>query len=148
MLTESVLQTSRHRNCCFTIIGFALVYASVRGTCPTPAMADRLAPWRSGAMALKTLSETKKQFRQLRNQATLFILAFLQFSTNEPHLVAETNDMWFLHVCMLYIKIICYTNIYLIVGTHKQQRHGICYLTEDHVCSETENNGFIMLLDA
>jgi DNA polymerase III gamma/tau subunit len=43
--------------------------------------------------ALKILSETEKQLRTSRNQATWVTVALLQFSTNEPNPVAETNDM-------------------------------------------------------
>ena len=43
--------------------------------------------------ALKILSETEKQLRTSRNQATWVTVALLQFSTNEPNLAAEPNDM-------------------------------------------------------
>lgn len=43
--------------------------------------------------ALKILSETEKQLRTSRNQATWVTVALLQFSTNEPNLVAEQNDV-------------------------------------------------------
>ncbi|XP_066348929.1 protein STICHEL-like 2 [Miscanthus floridulus] len=43
--------------------------------------------------ALKILSETEKQLRASRNQATWVTVALLQFSTNEPNLAAELNDM-------------------------------------------------------
>lgn len=42
----------------------------------------------------------------------------------------------------------CYNaNIY-VLDTCKQQRHEICSLTEDGVQLETENNRFMMFLDA
>jgi hypothetical protein len=43
--------------------------------------------------ALKILSETEKQLRTSRNQATWVTVALLQFGTNESSLVAETNDL-------------------------------------------------------
>ncbi|KAL5216315.1 hypothetical protein ABZP36_007716 [Zizania latifolia] len=43
--------------------------------------------------ALKILSETEKQLRTSRNQATWVTVALLQFGTNESNLVAESNDM-------------------------------------------------------
>ncbi|PWZ45394.1 hypothetical protein Zm00014a_016653 [Zea mays] len=43
--------------------------------------------------ALKILSETEKQLRTSRNQATWVTVALLQFGTNEPNLIAEPNDM-------------------------------------------------------
>ncbi|KAG8082403.1 hypothetical protein GUJ93_ZPchr0014g46683 [Zizania palustris] len=43
--------------------------------------------------ALKILSETEKQLRTSRNQATWVTVALLQFGTNECNLVAESNEM-------------------------------------------------------
>lgn len=43
--------------------------------------------------ALKILSETEKQLRTSRNQATWVTVALLQFGTTESNLVAEPNDM-------------------------------------------------------
>uniref|UniRef100_A0A0D9XYN3 DNA-directed DNA polymerase n=1 Tax=Leersia perrieri TaxID=77586 RepID=A0A0D9XYN3_9ORYZ len=43
--------------------------------------------------ALKILSETEKQLRTSRNQATWVTVALLQFGTNESNLTAATNDM-------------------------------------------------------
>ncbi|XP_062225949.1 protein STICHEL-like 2 [Phragmites australis] len=43
--------------------------------------------------ALKILSETEKQLRTSRNQATWVTVALLQFGTNESNLVAEPNDL-------------------------------------------------------
>lgn len=43
--------------------------------------------------ALKILSETEKQLRTSRNQATWVTVALLQFGTNESNLIAESNDM-------------------------------------------------------
>jgi len=43
--------------------------------------------------ALKILSETEKQLRTSRNQATWVTVALLQFGSTEPNLVAEPNDM-------------------------------------------------------
>ncbi|KAL5214798.1 hypothetical protein ABZP36_003950 [Zizania latifolia] len=46
--------------------------------------------------ALKILSETEKQLRTSRNQATWVTVALLQFGTNESNLVADSTDM---HAC-------------------------------------------------
>lgn len=43
--------------------------------------------------ALKVLSDTEKQLRTSRNQATWVTVALLQFGTAESNLVAEPNDM-------------------------------------------------------
>nr|CAB3487421.1 unnamed protein product [Digitaria exilis] len=43
--------------------------------------------------ALKILSDTEKQLRTSRNQATWVTVALLQFGTTESNIVAEPNDM-------------------------------------------------------